>query len=394
MLGYFFPSWYSTENPFYSLLYWVFMYSTLLCFSLPYLLICFKLKPINALLISLASYTIHHINNMVSGNINDFIGFFTEISGVSLQVVNQVVWFSCLCFVYAIFFWYYFRQSKENLELIYNSYQLTLFAAFVVLFTIVMSSCVRIYYYSLDINAVYIVASWSNLASCLLVIVLFFVFLRHNRLAQQLEMEKRLFNENKHQYELSKENIESLNIKFHDLKYRVQMLTDNNEHINKEDLRDIYDGLNIYDSVAKTGNKPLDVVLTEYALRCENNHISFTSVADGKALDFMSPSDIYSLFGNAITNAIEASTKVSDPDQRNISFVMKRKGNILFIELENYFNPKDMKRIEGRLLTSKKDKTSHGFGMQSMKNIVNKYDGSLTYAVRDNIFLLTITFTL
>lgn len=43
----------------------------------------------------------------------------------------------------------------------------------------------------------------------------------------------------------------------------------------------------------------------------------------------MSPYDIYSLFGNAITNAIEAVTKIEDKEKRNISLVMKKKGKYI-----------------------------------------------------------------
>lgn len=126
-----------------------------------------------------------------------------------------------------------------------------------------------------------------------------------------------------------------------------------NQKIEESDLKDIYQGLDVYESVVKTGNKPLDVVLTEYSLRCENNDIHFTSIADGKALNFMSPYDIYSLFGNAITNAIEAVTKIEDKDKRNISLVMKKKGNILTIELENYYLANTIKSSNGVFKTSK-----------------------------------------
>ena len=67
----------------------------------------------------------------------------------------------------------------------------------------------------------------------------FFSILRHNKIQHELEIEKRLFDESKKQYELSKENIDSLNIKFHDLKYRVQMLSQN-QKIEESDLKDIY----------------------------------------------------------------------------------------------------------------------------------------------------------
>ena len=200
--------------------------------------------------------------------------------------------------------------------------------------------------------------------------------------------------ERKEQYELSKENIDSLNIKFHDLKYRVALLTSSNETISKDSLKDIYRDIDVYEALAKTGNKALDIVLTQYALRSENYHIKFTSIADGKALSFMSDYDIYVLFGNAITNAIEATSKLENEEKRLISLIMKRKGNVLYIELENFFKKEDFIMKNGLLQTSKSDKEYHGFGMKSMENIVHKYDGVMSFKIDNDIFHLLITFTL
>lgn len=393
VLGYFFPSYYIENIPALNILYWTFMYTCLLLFSLPGLLVCFDMKFVNAFLISLTSYTIHHINNIFSSIITGFISIYSGIdtSSTLYSLINYSTQALVLIVTYVLFYYYYLKQRKENLQLVYNNKQLLFFAFIVVIFTIVISSGVRICYYSNDLNGVYIIGLVSNFASCLLVLIFFFVFLRSNKLQQELQIEKRIIEQEKKQYELSKENIDSLNIKFHDLKYRVNMLTSNNSQITKEDLKDIYDGIDVYESVVKTGNQALDVVLTQNALRAENNHIKFTSIADGKALSFMSNTDIYVLFGNAISNAIEATMKLKE-EKRHISLVLKRKGNIVSIELENFFNPDNLKIIDGKIETSKSDKSYHGYGLKSMENIVRKYDGVMNTNAESDIFLLTMTF--
>ena len=72
--------------------------------------------------------------------------------------------------------------------------------------------------------------------------------------------------------------------------------------------------LDTYDSSFNTGNKSLDVVLTEKKLLCDNKGIKFFCMADGKLLNGIKVSDIYSLFGNAIDNAIECLADVADED--------------------------------------------------------------------------------
>lgn len=371
------------------------MYTALLLFTLPTLLILFKMKFFNALLISLSAYLLHHINNIFASILTSTIEVYglMDTSSVLYTVVKWIINIVILGFSYLIFSHYYFKQRKENLQLIFNNKQLTFFSSIVVIFTIIISSAIRVCYYQTDNNSVYILALLSNFASCLLVMIFFFTFLRHNKLQQEFLIEKRIIEQTKKQYELSKENVESLNIKFHDLKYRVNQLVNNSE-ITKDDLKDIYKDIDIYEAVVKTGNKALDVVLTQNALRAENNDIKFTSVADGKTLSFMSDADIYVLFGNAISNAIEATMKIEEKNKRHISLVIKKKGNILSIELENFFNPSLLKIKDNKLITTKQDKHSHGYGVKSMNNIVRKYDGVLNYHTENDIFYLTMTFIL
>lgn len=392
-LGYFFPTYWDS-NPFLTTFYWTFMYGTLLLFSLPALLLCFKMNFYNAVLVCLSSYLIHHINNIFASIFTDSISMFTNIDGIPFQIIKWSIAFVSILFTYFIFFHFYRLQRKASLQLTFNNKQLVFFAFVVIIFTIIISSGVRVFYYVSDIKTLFLIGLISNFASCLILVILFFFFLKHNHIQQELEIEKRLMKERKEQYELSKENIDSLNIKFHDLKYRVALLTSSNEAISKDSLKDIYRDIDVYEALAKTGNKALDIVLTQYALRSENNHIKFTSIADGKALSFMSDYDIYVLFGNAITNAIEATSKLENEEKRLISLIMKRKGNVLYIELENFFKKEDFIIKNGLLQTSKSDKEYHGFGMKSMENIVHKYDGVMSFKIDNDIFHLLITFTL
>lgn len=45
-----------------------------------------------------------------------------------------------------------------------------------------------------------------------------------------------------------------------------------------------------------------------------------------------------------------------------------------------------------QIITSKKDKINHGFGLKSIQLITNKYNGSLSLKIDNNIFILDIIF--
>ena len=126
--------------------------------------------------------------------------------------------------------------------------------------------------------------------------------------------------ESQHQeYLASKENIESIGRLAHDLKHQIAALR---AEVDPEHAAAGFEQLEA--SVAQvsaqqhSGNPMLDVILTTKMRTCADRGITLTAVADGKLLEGMSSMDIASLFGNALDNAIEATSKLPDPQQRLI----------------------------------------------------------------------------
>ena len=73
--------------------------------------------------------------------------------------------------------------------------------------------------------------------------------------------------------------------------------------------------------------------------------------------------------------------------------MIKQVNKIVIIHLENYYQG-DIKIENGLPKTKKDDENYHGFGMLSMKEIVEKYQGNLTFEIDNNIFKLNIIFPL
>ena len=143
--------------------------------------------------------------------------------------------------------------------------------------------------------------------------------------------------------------------------------------------------------MARTGNDALDVILTEKSLLCAQNDIKVTCIADGKALAFMSETDTYSLFGNALDNAIEALANVEDKEKRTIGLIVKRSGGFVSVHIYNYC-PVRPTFSDGIPVTTKADKLSHGFGMASIRMIAAKYGGEMSASADDEMFRLDVLF--
>ena len=102
------------------------------------------------------------------------------------------------------------------------------------------------------------------------------------------------------QYKQSKESIELINYKYHDLKHQIAVLRSEADPGKREAFLDKMEAdIKKYESQNKTGNKVLDTVLTTKSLYCAKHNITFTCVADGTLLDFIDVMDICSIFGNA-----------------------------------------------------------------------------------------------
>lgn len=215
-----------------------------------------------------------------------------------------------------------------------------------------------------------------------------------NRLRRENEILDSLRKNTEKQYEFDKRAIEMINIKCHDIKHRLIALRDMPFDSQKEQaFADIEDAVLIYDSIAKTDCKPLDVVLSNKCLLCEKYDIKITYIIDGKQLGFMKSSDIYSLFGNALDNAIREERSVEDREKRIINISVVAKDRFLRISIENYCETSPEFQ-NGLPITTQKDPNEHGFGMLSMKRIVEHYEGVMSVDIIDKMFTLSITIPL
>ena len=191
------------------------------------------------------------------------------------------------------------------------------------------------------------------------------------------------------QYELSKESIDLINIKCHDLRKQIRTLRAHPELIDDEELASIEKATRIYETNFDTGNSTLNIALSEKSLVAKKYNIELTSLVDGEALINLKPGDIYSLFTNILDNAIEAVKQVKDIDKRVVSLVVSKERGFLEIREVNYVFKKPV-FINNMPQTTKVNTNLHGFGTKSIEYIVYKYNGKVNFKVLDDKFYLNI----
>ena len=181
-----------------------------------------------------------------------------------------------------------------------------------------------------------------------------------------------------------------INMKYHDLKHQIAGLrADMTSEERQQWIDTMEQELESYRPELQTGSSVLDTIIAGKMMTCSNNSIKITCVADGNILDFMHVADICTIFGNALDNAIESVSLIDDVEKRLIHLTLSTRKNFVMIHVSNYCE-NNIKMKDGYPVTTKADKSIHGFGIKSIKYTVEKYRGTVTFDVNKNWFELRI----
>ena len=199
------------------------------------------------------------------------------------------------------------------------------------------------------------------------VIFLLNTIYQNSEIKTELDSVNALWARSKTHYDITKDTIDAINRKCHDLKHRVMELQNCNSQV---DFDDIYRAIDFYDSRVKTGNEVLDVILAEKNLICADKKIHIECMADGRGLNFMDKTDLFVLFGNIMDNCIEAVEKFEDQEKFILINVMTREGFVIINTTNPYKG--QIKWRDYLPETSKGDNSNHGFGMISIDTIIRR----------------------
>jgi hypothetical protein len=214
----------------------------------------------------------------------------------------------------------------------------------------------------------------------------------HHSRAEAANLQKVLDEQLLH-YQISKDTIDLVNRKYHDLKHQIAYLKSGITEEEKLSMLDeMEEEIRIYEHQNRTGNQVVDTILMEKSLLCEKLSITLHVIADGTAMDFLSTVEICSLLGNALDNAIEAVRDLPDPGQRQIRLYIERRRNFLRLLEENRFDgtTRQISPDTGLPETTKEDRENHGYGLCSMENIAESHDGSMYIDEKEGWFRLQI----
>ena len=212
--------------------------------------------------------------------------------------------------------------------------------------------------------------------------------LNENSYRSEIHIMENVLKVEQKQYDDLRENIELVNIQAHDIKHQLDNLS---SKLTKEEIDEMKKTISDYDCQSHSGNQVIDTVLYATGLKCRHYDISFTSMVDGRLFDGYSSREIYPLFSNILNNAIEATKILACKEERFISLNVRRDQDSILIEECNYFSGTLGLVQDGLLKTTKKDAKSHGYGMKSIRYIVEENDGRMKFYQKENMFFMKIS---
>lgn len=337
----------------------------------------FRMKPVSLLSMCSAGYAVQHLSYKAGWllGLSSFPALFPPDVLSRTRTCELIMMLVC----YLIIFFTFGRFSAKY-ECYKNSDKHFLILTFIILFVcIFITRFLRSYQEANPSDGLYAITC------CLLALYIQILMHKMEFLSREKAVLQQLHQSEKKHYAISRKTMDMINTKYHDLKHILAA-----GGVTPEIKSQIEKDVEGYELFLHTGNEVLDTILAEKQLLCQDQGIRMTFMGNGQDLSFMKTMDLYSLFGNATENAIEAVSNLKEPEKRSIGISVARKGGMLVVSFINYFNG-DLKSEDGDLLTVKEYENGyHGYGMKSMKLIAEKYKGDLSYAAKDELFTLNV----
>lgn len=189
----------------------------------------------------------------------------------------------------------------------------------------------------------------------------------------------------------------------HDIRnhlYTLAQLSKSNQH---EKVSEYLDHLIQSDSLSPSvricDNELLNAILCRYQLHCKEKCIDFHANIRNGCVDFLRDEELTALFCNLLDNAMEAMADMPDesaqsPSSRTFIEIRMQRHDappVTTLVIENRCRTVPKFDRHGNPLTTKSNRSQHGYGLQSVARIAKAYNGNVqTNYQKDNSTFHTI----
>lgn len=202
------------------------------------------------------------------------------------------------------------------------------------------------------------------------------------------EMRNALLEEN---YKAINEIYMSNSKLYHDLNNHLnvlyQLLDEGNGEEAKEYIKEISQPMMKLSKVVWTGTDVVDVIINSKIEKMKEMDISYEINVEFPQNTNILPHDMCTILANLLDNAIEATEAVEDSG--NVELTIRKINHFLVIKVCNSCIEKKEKFVDYPT-TTKENKELHGWGLPSVRDAVEKYNGTLKCTNEGNQFIVKI----
>ena len=177
----------------------------------------------------------------------------------------------------------------------------------------------------------------------------------------------------------------------HDMKNNMIYLKEllNTDAEKAREFLDEYIGQNeATDEISKSENLAVDALINYKNMTAREKGITIHLESQIPAELPYESTDLSSILGNLLDNAIEATEKLEVEKDIFVS-LMYRKEKLL-IKVRNPYTGDLKKDRVGNYISEKKDRENHGIGLKSVRKVVEKYEGVMEIHTEDQIFEICV----
>lgn len=280
-----------------------------------------------------------------------------------------------------------FKNMKSNYK-VSGFYTVIIFS--ISAFSIFLSVVLMFMYDKLDSDSLYVILCITGLLAINVFIVYLYDML--NKYYQK-EIDGKLMEQQNHFYlkqmEMMNQSQDYIKHLRHDMKHHfstLKIMADDNQPIN-EYINKFLNSIENSAKYADSGNIIIDSIL---------NYKFQEAVAKNTEIDIelkipkelnITPFDMNIMLGNLLDNAIEAVSKKDGDKKIKVSICFDR--DIIYIDIWNTFDG-NLLIEEGIYKTINEDKINHGFGLLSVKKVLEKYNGEIKISSNCSIFAVNV----
>lgn len=208
-----------------------------------------------------------------------------------------------------------------------------------------------------------------------------------NILEKQLDYQKNYYEKVINNYDEARKALHDMNNHMSVIKYFLE----NKDYKNMDDyIQSLSKRIVTNKDNNICSNKVINAICLDKCDRCKKEGINIRfDIFINKKLN-IDDLDLCIVLGNLIDNAIEACEKIKDKEVQKVIQVSARIYlNQIYIKVINLKSNK-VEKINGKFLTSKKDKKNHGIGLENVKEAVHKNNGEIEIKDCNNTFEVSL----